>query len=125
MQKLTGGILLSRNKEYIVFYRGNDFLTPSVRDVLVEKEKLAAIQQDEEEVARIRALSIVSNPKSNKAPLVAGTLAETLEAKTRWGNPLSSKDRQKMRKDLDLAKHASVIRYLQRKLFFVSPLLHY
>jgi len=26
--KLTGGTLLSRNKEYIVFYRGNDFLPP-------------------------------------------------------------------------------------------------
>ncbi|XP_008797776.3 CRM-domain containing factor CFM3, chloroplastic/mitochondrial-like [Phoenix dactylifera] len=120
IKKLTGGILLSRNKEYIVFYRGNDFLTPSVRDVLVKKEKLAAIQQDDEEVARIRASSIVSNAKSNKAPLVAGTLAETLEAKTRWGNPLSSEHREKMRKDLDLAKHASLIRYLQRKLFFAK-----
>ncbi|KAI4376531.1 hypothetical protein MLD38_014281 [Melastoma candidum] len=27
---LTGGTLLSRNKEYIVFYRGNDFLPPRV-----------------------------------------------------------------------------------------------
>ncbi|KAG1346340.1 CRM-domain containing factor CFM3, chloroplastic/mitochondrial [Cocos nucifera] len=120
IKKLTGGILLSRNKEYIVFYRGNDFLTPSVRDVLIEKEKLAAIQQDEEEVARIRASSIVSNANGNKAPLVAGTLAETLEAKIRWGNPLSSEDREKMRKDLDLDKHVSLIRYLQRKLFFAK-----
>ncbi|XP_010912991.3 CRM-domain containing factor CFM3, chloroplastic/mitochondrial [Elaeis guineensis] len=120
IKKLTGGVLLSRNKEYIVFYRGNDFLTPSVRDVLVEKEKLAAIQQDEEEVARIRASSVVSNANGNKAPLVAGTLAETLEAKTRWGSPLSSQDRRKMRKDLDLAKHASLIRYLQRKLFLAK-----
>lgn len=121
IKKLTGGILLSRNKEYIVFYRGNDFLTPAIREVLVDKEKVAAIQQDKEEVARLRAsASVVSKAKTSKAPLVAGTLAETLEAKTRWGNPLSSEDREKMRKDLDLAKHASLVRYLQRKLFFAK-----
>ncbi|XP_073006801.1 CRM-domain containing factor CFM3, chloroplastic/mitochondrial-like [Typha latifolia] len=121
IKKLTGGILLSRNKEYIVLYRGNDFLTPSIREVLIEKEQLAVVKQDEEEAARLKAsASIVSNSKASKGPLVAGTLAETVEAKTRWGNPLSSKDREKMKKDLAVAKHTSLVRYLERKLYFVK-----
>lgn len=120
-QKLTGGVLLSRNKEYIVFYRGNDFVTPSVRKVLVETQKLATANQDEEEAARLRASAlIVSNAKASKGPLLAGTLAETLKANTQWGHQPSTKQREEMKRDLALAKHASHVRYLERKLSFVS-----
>ncbi|KAL7247316.1 hypothetical protein ACSBR2_002268 [Camellia fascicularis] len=48
---LTGGTLLSMNKDYIVFYRGNDFLSPVVKKTLDEAQKLAALQQDEEDQA--------------------------------------------------------------------------
>ncbi|KAL2501265.1 CRM-domain containing factor CFM3 [Forsythia ovata] len=78
---LTGGTLLSRNKDYIVFYRGNDFLPPGVSYALVEVEKRVAIQQDEEEQARQKAAtSILSYSEAAKQPLVAGTLAETTAA---------------------------------------------
>ena len=121
LQKLTGGVLLSRNKEYIVFYRGNDFVAPSVREVLEEKQNLAIVHQDEEEVARLRASALIaSNAKTAKGPLLAGTLSETLEANTRWGHQPSREDREKMKRDLALAKHASLVRYLERKLASVS-----
>ncbi|OAY75408.1 CRM-domain containing factor CFM3, chloroplastic/mitochondrial-like [Ananas comosus] len=121
IKKLTGGTLLSRNKEYIVFYRGNDFIMPSIRDVLIEKQQLATVQQDEEELARLKAsASLMSKAKASKGPLVAGTLKETVEANSRWGNPLSSKAREKMKKELTLAKHASLVRFLERKLVFAK-----
>ncbi|XP_065019659.1 CRM-domain containing factor CFM3, chloroplastic/mitochondrial-like [Musa acuminata AAA Group] len=121
IKKLTGGVLVSRNKEYIVFYRGNDFVTSSVMEVLSEKQKLATIHQDEEEIARLRAsTSIVAHVKSRKGQLVAGTLAETLEAKSRWGNPFSAEEREMLKKDMVLAKHASLVRYLERKLVFAE-----
>nr|XP_018685812.1 PREDICTED: CRM-domain containing factor CFM3A, chloroplastic/mitochondrial isoform X3 [Musa acuminata subsp. malaccensis] len=121
LEKLTGGVLVSRNKEYIVFYRGNDFVTSSVMEVLSEKQKLASIHQDEEEIARLRAsTSIVAHVKSPKGQLVAGTLAETLEAKSRWGNPFSAEEREMLKKDMVLAKHASLVRYLERKLVFAK-----
>ena len=54
MQQLTGGTLLSRNKEFIVFYRGNDFLPPVVTKTLTERQKSRNLQQEEEEKARER-----------------------------------------------------------------------
>lgn len=120
-------MLLSRNKEYIVFYRGNDFVAPSVREVLLERQKLATIHQVKEEAARLRALASVVHVKSAKGPLVAGTLAETVEAKSRWGKPLSSEEVEMLKKNMVLVKHASLVRHLERKLILVSPpiyLLH-
>ncbi|KAF6170600.1 hypothetical protein GIB67_017849 [Kingdonia uniflora] len=118
LMKLTGGTLVSRNKDYIVFYRGNDFLSLAVTDVLVNRHKLVELQQVEEEKARQRASSalIVSNAKSSKGPLVAGTLAETMAANSRWGNQPSSEEIEKMRRDFSLARHASLVRYLEKKL---------
>lgn len=121
LQELTGGTLLSRNKEYIVFYRGNDFLTPCIRDTLVEREKLATVQQDAEEEARSRASGLISsNSKAIKrAPCFAGTLTETLKAYNHWANQPSSEDRDEMRRDLALSQQESLIRNLERKLSFV------
>ncbi|KAL0283910.1 UNVERIFIED_CONTAM: CRM-domain containing factor CFM3A, chloroplastic/mitochondrial [Sesamum angustifolium] len=84
---LTGGTLVSRNKEFIVFYRGNDFLPPGVSSALIEAERSTALQQDEEEQARERAATLIDpKAKASKRPLVAGTLAETIAATSRW-NP--------------------------------------
>ncbi|KAF5198440.1 Crm-domain containing factor cfm3b protein [Thalictrum thalictroides] len=117
LKRLTGGILMSRNKEYIVFYRGNDFLSPSVTEALVERKKIVEVQQEEEEIARERASALfVSNVKATKGPLVAGTLAETLAAKSRWGNEPSSEELEKMKRDFASAKHASLVRYLEKKI---------
>ncbi|CAL5074631.1 unnamed protein product [Urochloa decumbens] len=121
IKKLTGGVLLSRNKEYIVFYRGNDFIAPKVRQVLVEKEEQASTQQDEEELARLKAsASIATIPNELKGPLVAGTLAETTEAKSRWGDSLNDKQREVEMKRLALMKHTSILNNLKRKLILAK-----
>uniref|UniRef100_A0A0D9XCY3 CRM-domain containing factor CFM3, chloroplastic/mitochondrial n=1 Tax=Leersia perrieri TaxID=77586 RepID=A0A0D9XCY3_9ORYZ len=121
IRKLTGGVLLSRNKEYIVFYRGNDFITPKVREVLVEKQKQAITWQDEEELARLKAsASITDIPKALKNPLVAGTLAETREAKSRWGDATNDELRKKEKNRMVLAKHTSLLRNLKRKLILAK-----
>ncbi|CAD6225187.1 unnamed protein product [Miscanthus lutarioriparius] len=121
IKKLTGGVLLSRNKEYIVFYRGNDFIAPKVRQVLVEKQEQAITQQDEEELARLKAsASIISIPKDIKGPLVAGTLAESTEAKSRWGKSLNDKQREEEMKRLSLLKHTSLLKNLKRKLILAK-----
>ncbi|KAI3944177.1 hypothetical protein MKW98_016407 [Papaver atlanticum] len=117
IKNLTGGTLLSRNKDYIVFYRGNDFLSPDITSALVEREKLAELSQDEEEQARLRASSlIVSKSKVSQNPLVAGTLAESLAANSRWANQPSSKEMEEMKRKLALDKHISLVKYLEKKL---------
>lgn len=39
MQWLTGGTLLSRDKEFIVFYRGKDFLPSAVSSAIEDRRK--------------------------------------------------------------------------------------
>ncbi|KAK3014713.1 hypothetical protein RJ639_008383 [Escallonia herrerae] len=117
LKLLTGGTLLSRNKDYIVFYRGNDFLPPGVTKALVEAQTLTALQQDEEDEARKKASSSVdSNAEAAKRRLVAGTLAETLAATSRWGKQPSSEEREKQMRDAALARQTSLVRYLEKKL---------
>lgn len=120
MQRLTGGTLVSRNKEFIVFYRGNDFLSPRVSSVLLEAEKRTTLQQDDEEQARHRAAALIdSKGRAAKQQLVAGTLAETMAATSHWGNQPNTSENEKMMKDAALAKHASLVNSLQRKLALV------
>nr|GMD99601.1 CRM-domain containing factor CFM3, chloroplastic/mitochondrial [Ipomoea batatas] len=117
LKVLTGGTLLSRNKDYIVFYRGNDFLAPAVTEALKEAETRNTLQQEHEEQARqAAATSIVSNRRTAKRPLVAGTLAETIAATSRWANPPSNQEIEKMMKDAAEARHATLIRFLEYKL---------
>jgi hypothetical protein len=121
MQRLTGGTLLSRNKEYIVFYRGNDFLPPVINETLKERRKLAFLYQDEEDQARqMTSAFIGSSVKTTKGPLVAGTLVETVAAISRWGNQPSSEDVEEMIRDSALARHASLVKHLENKLAQVS-----
>ncbi|KAL4346208.1 hypothetical protein S245_038814 [Arachis hypogaea] len=117
LRRLTGGTLLSRNKEYIVFYRGNDFLPPAMTHVLTEREKLSILQQDEEEKARQSALPINGlKSKTSQVPLVAGTLAETRAASTNWGHEPTREEVQNMMRDSALRKLESFIRNLEKKL---------
>ncbi|WOK92481.1 CRM-domain containing factor CFM3, chloroplastic/mitochondrial-like [Canna indica] len=117
IKKLTGGAILSRNKDFIVFYRGKDFLSPDMTEVLLERERLAKALQDEEEQARLRASSsVVPKVEPVEKPGVAGTLGETLEANARWGNDIGDNHMDKMMKAAEMARHANLVRKLERKL---------
>ncbi|KAG5380137.1 hypothetical protein IGI04_027979 [Brassica rapa subsp. trilocularis] len=50
-KKLTGWILLSRNKDYFLLYRGKNFLSQEVSDALVAQEKFVRSFQEKEEDA--------------------------------------------------------------------------
>ncbi|XP_028774212.1 CRM-domain containing factor CFM3, chloroplastic/mitochondrial isoform X2 [Neltuma alba] len=117
LKKLTGGTLLSRNKDYIVFYRGNDFLPPAVTEALTERHKLALLKQDEEDQVRQIASSLTrSTGKASQIPFVAGTLAETKAATTQWGHQPSSQEVEKMRRDSAISKLTSIVKNLEKKL---------
>ncbi|XP_057812790.2 CRM-domain containing factor CFM3, chloroplastic/mitochondrial isoform X2 [Cryptomeria japonica] len=118
IKSLTGGTLLSRNKEFIVIYRGKDFLSPTVSAALMEKETLARELQDEEEMARSKASSVILNglEEAEVVHSVAGTLAESLEAKSRWSKDIDSKEREKMIIEAAKARKADIARRIERKL---------
>lgn len=124
MQRLTGGILLSRNKDFLVYYRGKDFLSPEVAEALLEKERLANTLQDEEEQARLQASTLVTPiVQETDESGIAGTLKETLDADTRWGKQMDDEEKEKVMREADLLRHANLVRKLDSKLAFVSLLV--
>lgn len=123
-QKLTGGLILSRNKDYIVFYRGKNFLSSEITEALLERERLAKALQDEEEQARLRAASSISfSACLDSGHSGTGTLEETLEANSKYGNKLDEEHEEMMRREVELARHAHLVRKLERKLYLVNDIL--
>ncbi|CAA0806645.1 CRM family member 3A [Striga hermonthica] len=122
LKRLTGGTLLSRNKDFLVYYRGKDFLSPDVAKVLLEKEKLAKALQDEEEQARLRVSSVlvVSNEEKIDKSKTAGTLKETLDADSRWGRKLDDDHEEKVMREAKALRHANLVRKLEKKLSFAE-----
>ncbi|XP_075476272.1 CRM-domain containing factor CFM3A, chloroplastic/mitochondrial [Primulina tabacum] len=117
LKRLTGGMLLSRNKDFLVFYRGKNFLSPDVAEALLEQERLAKTLQDEEEQARFRALSLVSPVLREPNEVgTAGTLKETLEADSRWGKQLDDDNEAKVMREAELLRHAHLVKKLEKKL---------
>lgn len=114
-------MLLSRNKDFLVFYRGKDFLSPEVAEALLEKERLAKTLQDEEEKARLRAsLNLTAGVTTINSSRTAGTLGETLDADARWGKRLDDKHKENVMREAELLRHGDLVRKLEKKLAFVS-----
>ncbi|KAL0920975.1 hypothetical protein M5K25_007997 [Dendrobium thyrsiflorum] len=55
LKRLTGGILILRNKFFIILFRGKDFLPSRVADSVLEREAHVKVQQLLEEKARSKA----------------------------------------------------------------------
>ncbi|KAF2290202.1 hypothetical protein GH714_004057 [Hevea brasiliensis] len=124
IKKLTGGMLLSRNKDFLVFYRGKDFLSPDVSETLLERERLAKSLQDKEEQARLRASALVIQSSGTMEQSgTAGTLKETLDADARWGKSLDDNHREKFMREVEIARHANLVRKLESKLVFAEKKL--
>ncbi|KAI3742110.1 hypothetical protein L1987_59790 [Smallanthus sonchifolius] len=51
-----------------------------------------------------------------KGPLVAGTLAETIAATSRWGTEPDSEEIERMRREAAVARHTSLVKLLENKL---------
>ncbi|KAE8665524.1 hypothetical protein F3Y22_tig00112609pilonHSYRG00016 [Hibiscus syriacus] len=115
LKNLTGGVLLLRNKYFIVIYRGKDFLPPSVAAALAERQDLTKQIQDAEEKLRVRAVE-PSQSGEDKGQAPAGTLAEFYEAQARWGRDISAEEREKMIEEASKAKHARLVKRVEHKL---------
>ncbi|KAG7547606.1 RNA-binding CRM domain [Arabidopsis suecica] len=153
IKRLTGGMLLSRNKDFLVFYRGKSFLSLEVAEALMEKERLVRTLQDEEEQARLRASSalvvpsikanqnlartlqdeeeharpsalVVPSTKANQNLVSAGSLGETLDATGKWGKNLDNDDHvEEMKQEVEKVRSAKLVRKLERKLAFAEKKL--
>ncbi|ESQ33631.1 hypothetical protein EUTSA_v10006820mg [Eutrema salsugineum] len=123
LKKLTGGVMLSRNKDFLVFYRGKNFLSREVADALVEQERFARNLQDNEEQARLRgfsALIVPSTEPTNKF-VFAGTLGETLDATGKWGKNLDDDHpAEEVKQEVEKLRHQNLVKKLEKKLAFAE-----
>ncbi|KAG4118022.1 hypothetical protein ERO13_D12G266900v2 [Gossypium hirsutum] len=115
LKNLTGGVLLLRNKYFIVIYRGKDFLPTNVAAALAERQDLTKQIQDAEEKLRIKAVEPAQSGE-DKGQAPAGTLAEFYEAQARWGRDISAEEREKMIEEASKAKHAKLVKRVEHKL---------
>ncbi|MBA0789547.1 hypothetical protein Gotri_026320 [Gossypium trilobum] len=121
LKKLTGGILLSRNKDFLVFYRGKNFLSADVAEALLERERLAKSLQDVEEQARLRASALFAqSTEVAEQSGASGTLGETLDADARWGKRLDDHHKEKVLKEAEILRHANLVRKLEKNLAFAE-----
>ncbi|CAA7027549.1 unnamed protein product [Microthlaspi erraticum] len=120
LKRLTRGVLVSRNKDYIVFYRGNDFMPPAVAEALTERQKeiTEVLQTKEDQVRETASTRVIltSQGKSSKTQLLAGTLAETIAASSRWAPEASSVDIEELKRESASIKRAALIRDLEIRL---------
>ncbi|GLU13004.1 hypothetical protein SLE2022_296540 [Rubroshorea leprosula] len=116
LRTLTGGVLLLRNKYFIVIYRGKDFLPTTVAAALTERQEMTKQIQDVEEKARTGAIGAAPSDE-NKGQALAGTLAEFYEAQARWGREISSQEHEKMIEEASKAKSVRLVKRIEHKLF--------
>ncbi|XP_020266477.1 CRM-domain containing factor CFM3, chloroplastic/mitochondrial [Asparagus officinalis] len=114
LKNLTGGILLLRNKYYIVIYRGKDFLPTSVAAVLAEREELSKDVQEVEEKARNSSIG-ESSIDNNGGYALAGTLAEFQEAQARWGREVTAEEKKAMKEEAARAESARLFKRIEHK----------
>ncbi|PRQ16555.1 putative RNA-binding, CRM domain-containing protein [Rosa chinensis] len=115
LKALTGGVLLLRNKYYIVIYRGKDFIPTSVAAALAERQELTKQVQDVEEIVRVKPIDAASSG-TEEGQALAGTLAEFYEAQARWGREISAEEREKMIEEDSKAKIARRAKRIEHKL---------
>ncbi|KAF7134944.1 hypothetical protein RHSIM_Rhsim08G0134100 [Rhododendron simsii] len=114
IKNLTGGVLLLRNKYFIVIYRGKDFLPTSVASALVERQEMTKQIQDVEEQVRNRTVEASLMVEGGQAQ--AGTLAEFYEAQARWGRETSNEEREKMIEEASRTERARAVKRMEHKL---------
>lgn len=148
IKKLTGGVLLLRNKYYIVIYRGKDFVPKSVAVALAERQEVAKEIQDVEERVRrgvveaasvnglaesqepskqipdvedkVRTGAAETAPIGDQGQALAGTLAEFYEAQAQWGREISAEEQEKMIEEVSKSKTNRVVKRLEHKLFIAQ-----
>lgn len=116
IKNLTGGVLLLRNKYYIVIYRGKDFLPTSVAAALSEREELTKHIQVVEEKVRTGGAEAIPSGEDGVGQPLAGTLAEFYEAQARWGREISAEEHEKMIEQASRDKSARVVKRIEHKL---------
>uniref|UniRef100_A0A2P2K913 CRM domain-containing protein n=1 Tax=Rhizophora mucronata TaxID=61149 RepID=A0A2P2K913_RHIMU len=121
MQYLTGGVLLLRNKFFIILYRGKDFLPCQVAKFIVDREHELRQCQLNEEHARLRATEtffMAEEPleKSSKV----GTLHEFRDVQLKFGVVTKQNRQSELQLDAEREKLERELRTQEKRLFILQ-----
>ncbi|KAF3796592.1 CRM-domain containing factor [Nymphaea thermarum] len=100
LKLLTGGTLLSRDQEFIVFYRGKDFLPPAVSNAIKDRRKQMLYKEHKLESENIISPAHGAVESGVKHPELVSSTA-VLDVKGPAGSKLDDEQRR-----LDLARSA-------------------
>lgn len=120
MQSLTGGVLLLRNKFFIILYRGKDFLPCQVAKLIVDREIELKECQLNEEGARIKAMEtfhLDDEPSVNISNI--GTLCEFQDIQNKFGELANGKGESELQLEAEKEKLETELRNQGHRLFIV------
>ncbi|CAI0451453.1 unnamed protein product [Linum tenue] len=121
LKRLTGGVLLLRNKFFIILYRGKDYLPSEVATLVSERETEIRRCHLDEESSRKKAadsVHIVVDPSLNSSK--TGTLYEFWDIQNKFGGLVKGKKENELQLEAEKANLERELRIQERKLFILE-----
>ena len=121
MQRLTGGVLILRNKFFIILYRGKDFLPGKVASFVHEREIELHDQQLQEEEARAKASkSFINIDQSVCTTSNIGTFSEFKDIQADYLPLNNGTSPEKIKIEAEKENLAKELKDEEHKLFIVG-----
>jgi hypothetical protein len=120
VQHLTGGTIILRNKDFIILYRGKDFLPGGVKQSVIEQEARVDAQQVKEEEARltvIDSLKIFADSPSEESS--AGTFREYRDFQVNHVNETTGNNETMIELEAEKHRLEKELKDQERRLFIV------
>ncbi|PON53100.1 RNA-binding, CRM domain containing protein [Parasponia andersonii] len=121
LKRLTGGVLLLRNKFIIIIYRGKDFLPCQVADLILKRDMELEKCQLYEEHSRLEVVEkfcVADEPQGKTAS--AGTLSEFHDIQLEYGDPEEENTMVKLPFEAEKERLEREIRKQESKLFILN-----
>ncbi|KAJ8761781.1 hypothetical protein K2173_004592 [Erythroxylum novogranatense] len=121
LKYLTGGVLLLRNKYFIILYRGKDFLPCKVIKQITHREIELKRFELNEESARLKAIEIFSFADEPLVrPSKVGTLCEFEDLEIKFGEQKKGSTELKLQLEAGKRKLEAELRFEERRLFLLQ-----
>ncbi|KAJ1268237.1 hypothetical protein BS78_07G120700 [Paspalum vaginatum] len=124
LKHLTGGTIILRNKDFIILYRGKDFLPGGVVQTIIQREAQVGDEQVKEEEARLKAidsLQMVGGLSSEESSV--GTFrefqdfnADHVHENTEYSNNMIELEAEKHRLEKELKDQEWKLSVLKKKI---------
>jgi adenine-specific DNA methylase len=119
-------VVVLRNKDFIILYRGKDFITEKVVNVIAERENKLYDEQNIEEEARLKALryfKTMGQSENNSDSI--GSFKEYQDIERNYLEGGNEKCLDKVKLEAEKVKLEKELKDQERKLFIVRILHHF